>query len=53
LFLPLLAILKIIFENVEGLQPYAYLIGDQKDTSTHEKIWAKIRGLFSGRRKNT
>ena len=51
LFLPLLAILKIIFENVEGLEPYAYLIGDQKDTSTHEKIWAKIKGLFPGRRK--
>ena len=37
LFLPLSGILKIVFENVEGLQPYASLIGDQRDSSPHEK----------------
>ena len=51
LFLPLLGILKIIFENVEGLQPYAYLIGDQRKTSAHAEIWSKIKALFSKRRK--
>jgi predicted PurR-regulated permease PerM len=51
LFLPLLGILKIIFENVEGLQPYAYLIGDQRTTSAHAEIWSKIKALFS-KRKN-
>ncbi len=51
LFLPLLGILKIIFENVEGLSPYAYLIGDQKDSSTSMKIFLKIKGLFSKRIK--
>ena len=51
LFLPLLGILKIIFENVEGLKPYAYLIGDQRKTSAHEEIWLKIKTMFSGRKK--
>lgn len=31
LFLPLFGIIKIIFERVEGLHPYAYLIGDKSD----------------------
>lgn len=47
LFLPLLGILKIIFENVEGLSPYAYLIGDQKESSASKKIWLKLKGIFS------
>ena len=51
LFLPLLGILKIIFENVEGLKPYAYLIGDQRKTSAHEEIWLKIKTMFSERKK--
>lgn len=51
LFLPMLGILKVIFENVAGLEPYAYLIGDQGDTGTHEKIWGKITGIFRRRRK--
>lgn len=49
LFLPLLGVIKIVFDNVEGLQPYAYLIGDQKDKPASEQIWLKIKGLF---RKN-
>lgn len=51
LFLPLLGILKIIFENSEGLKPYAYLIGDQKESSAPEKIWEKVKSLFSGKKK--
>jgi predicted PurR-regulated permease PerM len=50
LFLPLLGILKIVFENVEGLQPYAYLIGDQQESSATKMIWLKIRSLFSRRK---
>jgi predicted PurR-regulated permease PerM len=50
LFLPLLGILKIIFENVEGLAPYAYLIGDQKESSASKKIWLKLKGIFSKRK---
>lgn len=46
LFLPLLGILKIILENVEGLQPYAYLIGDGEDSSAPGKLWGQIKGIF-------
>lgn len=51
LFLPLLGIIKIIFENVEGLEPYAYLIGDQKDSSATGKIWEKIKSIFPNKEK--
>jgi predicted PurR-regulated permease PerM len=47
LFLPLLGILKIVFENMEGLQPYAYLIGDQKDSSAKSRIWSGLKHLFT------
>jgi len=46
LFLPLLGIVKIICENVESLQPYAYLIGDQKEKSAPEEMWNRIRKWF-------
>lgn len=46
LFLPLLGMLKIIFDNVEGLKPYAYLIGDEKDASRTSNIGEKIKNLF-------
>jgi predicted PurR-regulated permease PerM len=51
LFLPLLGILKITFENVEGLKPYGYLIGDQDDSSVHEKIWLKLKEFFTRKKK--
>jgi predicted PurR-regulated permease PerM len=47
LFLPLSGIIKIIFENVAGLQPYASLIGDQRDSSPSKNIWVKIKEIFS------
>jgi predicted PurR-regulated permease PerM len=47
LFLPLSGILKIVFENVAGLQQYAFLIGDQRNTSVHSDIWSKLKGIFS------
>jgi predicted PurR-regulated permease PerM len=50
LFLPMLGILKIICENVEGLAPYAYLIGDQKESSASTMIWMKLKGLFRGKK---
>jgi predicted PurR-regulated permease PerM len=46
LFLPLLGILKIIFENIESLRPFAYLIGDQKESSPNDTIWGRIKGIF-------
>ena len=50
LFLPLSGILKIVFENVEGLQPYASLIGDQRDSSEHKNMWSNLKGMFSRKR---
>jgi predicted PurR-regulated permease PerM len=51
LFLPLSGILKIVFENVQGLEPYASLIGDQRDSSEHKNIWSKLKGMFDRRKK--
>jgi predicted PurR-regulated permease PerM len=51
LFLPLSGILKIVFENVQGLQPYASLIGDQRETAPHKNLWYQVKGIFSRRKK--
>lgn len=53
LFLPLLGIIKIICENVEGLQAYAFLIGDKDDFSPHEKISEIAKGWISEKRRST
>ncbi|HEX7493755.1 MAG TPA: AI-2E family transporter, partial [Bacteroidales bacterium] len=50
LFLPLSGIIKIVFENVESLQPYASLIGDQRDSPEHKNIWSNLKGMFSRKR---
>jgi predicted PurR-regulated permease PerM len=40
LFIPLVSIMKIIFDNVEKLKPYGYLIGDQgKSPGSKLKQW--------------
>jgi predicted PurR-regulated permease PerM len=44
LFLPLVGIVKIIFDNVETLHPYSYLISDQKKSSS--KLFSRIRDMF-------
>ncbi len=46
LFIPLLGMIKIIFDNFEGLQPYAYLIGDQKSNTATKDAWEKIKRIF-------
>jgi predicted PurR-regulated permease PerM len=51
LFLPLSGILKIVFENVQGLQPYASLIGDQSDSSEDHTILSKFISRFYHRKK--
>jgi predicted PurR-regulated permease PerM len=51
LFLPILGILKIVFENVEDLHPYAYLIGDQRSKSATGKLWSRFKGIFSKDKK--
>jgi predicted PurR-regulated permease PerM len=47
LFLPILGIIKIIFENVKSLMPYAYLIGDydpRKSSSKKKGFWRFKKG---------
>ena len=51
LFLPLSGILKIIFENVQGLDHYASLIGDQREQTESKNILTKFKGLFSGKKR--
>lgn len=45
LFIPLVSILKIIFDNVEKLKPYGYLIGDQgQSPGSKLKQWLGKKG---------
>ncbi|MBC7388856.1 MAG: AI-2E family transporter [Opitutaceae bacterium] len=47
LFTPMLGIVKIVFDHIEGLKPYAYLIGDDEKkfdpNSLGSRIKAKLR----------
>jgi predicted PurR-regulated permease PerM len=49
LFIPGMAILKVIFDEVEGLQPYGFLLGALEQPTTlrkayfFEKWWEKLR----------
>jgi predicted PurR-regulated permease PerM len=49
LFIPFLGIAKIIFDNIEGLQPYGYLIGDEDTPDSDESMVDKLKKRF---RKN-
>lgn len=49
LAIPIVAILKVIFEHIEGLQPWGYLFGDDQ---THSKSKQKFRFSFFGRNKS-
>jgi hypothetical protein len=44
LSIPGIAILKAIFERVEGFQPWGYLLGDDQKTSTSKKRNKKQAG---------
>jgi predicted PurR-regulated permease PerM len=45
LFIPLTGILKIVFDHVEPLKPYGYLIGDTKEAPSKSMMkW--IKGIF-------
>jgi predicted PurR-regulated permease PerM len=40
LFIPILAMAKIVFEHIESLNPYAYLIADPDEGSTSKiELW--------------
>lgn len=44
LAIPVLAMLKVIFESTKGLEPYGYLIGDEMSTTFN---WTKIRLMYT------
>ena len=46
LFIPLLGIAKIVFDNVDELEPYGYLVGDQQEGRQSKRMWRKIKGVF-------
>lgn len=46
LFIPLLGIAKIVFDNVETLEPYGYLVGDQEQDRQSKRLLQKIKKLF-------
>lgn len=53
LFIPFLGILKVIFDNVEGMEPYGYLFGTEDEIGEHDndkrpmyqKFYDWIRGV--------
>lgn len=46
LFLPMLAVAKIIFDSIPELNAYGYLIGDQKEKTGSENLKEKIKKIF-------
>ncbi len=47
LFLPMLAVAKIIFDSIPELKPYGYLIGDQEGgDKPSEKLLNKLKKIF-------
>jgi hypothetical protein len=54
LFIPLLGVIKVVFDNVEVLQPYGYLLGTE-GSDEHSLSWGvivrKVKRLFIYSRK--
>ena len=44
LAIPFMAVLKVVFDSVEGLEPYGYLLGESKEVTTQNK---DLAGVFS------
>lgn len=47
LAIPLLGIVKIIFSNIDEMEPYAFLIGPNNEGKDTVKIGQRIKGWFS------
>jgi predicted PurR-regulated permease PerM len=45
LAIPVMGVLKVVFDNIEALQPYGYLIGEEKKEG--ESITDKFKKIFS------
>lgn len=53
LSIPVLAILKVIFDAVEPLQPYGFLLGNPPDEDTLEHERTNFRDIIKKRRKRS
>lgn len=42
LFIPLVAVLKEVLANIEGLEPYAYVLGTGEKKKRSKSIWSRI-----------
>ncbi|MGD1892983.1 MAG: AI-2E family transporter [Cyclobacteriaceae bacterium] len=52
IFLPFLAMFKIVCENIESLKPVGFLLGTE-GTERHALTWDKIKGFFTKKELNT
>ncbi|MGF7078337.1 AI-2E family transporter [Mucilaginibacter sp. UYCu711] len=46
LSIPLLGMLKIVFDHIESLKPYGYLIGNGEGKKSEKPLTTKIKALF-------
>ncbi|MFO8053807.1 MAG: AI-2E family transporter [Bacteroidales bacterium] len=51
LFIPGMAILKVVFDEIEGMQPYAFLLGDIRKTKKQHKGAAIDKKIKKAKRK--
>lgn len=51
LSIPVLAIIKVIFDAVEPLHPYGFLLGNPSDGDVRERKQTDFRGIIKGRRR--
>ena len=48
---PLMAVFRVVFENIPNMRPYAYLLGT-KGTDEHSVTIKKIKSIFKRKKKN-
>ncbi|WP_215225006.1 AI-2E family transporter [Echinicola shivajiensis] len=47
LFIPMMGVLKIVFDHIEALSPYGYLLGNEMPAIQREKkFWAEVKRKF-------
>lgn len=46
LFIPFIGIVKIVFDNVETLKPFGYLIGEDEEENNGPSFWSRIKNKF-------
>jgi predicted PurR-regulated permease PerM len=52
LFIPMVAILKIIFDHVESLKPIGYIIGDSNGNGDGNNLFTKVKEKLFGKQED-